>query len=68
MMKWKNHVSHQAWIIFVFVAFLELLFFNPAYADIPEIYSVKPSQGGSDSALDIIITGSNFESGAKVAL
>jgi hypothetical protein len=68
IMKWKNNVLHQAWIMFVFVAFLPLLFFNPAYADIPEIYSVAPSHGRSDSALDIIITGNNFESGAKVAL
>jgi len=67
-MKWKNHVSHQAWIILVFVAFVELLFFNPAYADTPEMYSVEPALGRSDSELDIVITGSNFESGAKAAL
>ena len=68
MMKWKNQVSHQAWIMFVFVAFLELLFLNPAYADTPDIISVQPALGGSDSELDIVISGSNFESGAKVAL
>jgi hypothetical protein len=68
MMKWKNQVSHQAWIIFVFVAFLELLFLNPAYGDTPEISSVEPYSGVSDREINIAIKGSNFESGAKVAL
>jgi hypothetical protein len=68
MMKPKNQVLQQAWIMFVFVSFLELLFLNPAYADIPDISSVEPALGGSGSELDIVISGSNFESGAKVAL
>ena len=45
-----------------------LLFFTPAFALTPEIYSVEPDHGPNYCTTDITIQGDNFEATPQVAL
>lgn len=64
----KNLASYRYFIIFILITFLEVLFCTFVYGATPEISSIEPNWGRPDQETNIVIKGSNFESGVKAAL
>jgi hypothetical protein len=67
-MNFKNLASYRYLITFILITFLEVLSCSLVYGATPEISSIEPDWGRPDQETDIVIKGSSFEPGVKVAL